>query len=453
MLHFFTTVTAPKLSGDFSADFWQRRVLRACTTEPSIRHAVISIAAIHQDFISRHENYGLGQDPSIKSFAFRQYTKAISHLHRLMSTRTQQLDITLMSCILFICFDCISGNHDSAIIHLKAGLKILEDIKKQNIEALSPVETTSAHEWEREFAPLLLGLGVQAASFVNPKYRKDRAALWRMMKEARVPTDPLTFHSINEARHALETLIADIMSDRTTMEDRTDPHRLPNPDGSKSQMHAVAMDEWKSALERYIATYPAANSKKVENGADVLMVHWLLISIVIDMPKLSTARFEHLVALCDSIVPQHIDSTYNSSNLGFSTDIGVIAPLFFAALRAPNFAIRRRALDILARSPRREGMWDSGDAVAVAGDALRANEEHGDARDSISPMPTDCPSAETKGWDDVSNISKDMFSWPYCQTIAAQPTSLVHGFPFTRSEPLEQAHSHYTGEYLDQPGL
>ncbi|KAH8601065.1 hypothetical protein B0O99DRAFT_494637, partial [Bisporella sp. PMI_857] len=367
--NFFTTVTAPKLSGYFTADFWQRRVIRASSTEPSIRHAVIAIGAIHQDFISRHENYGVGQDPSVKSFAFRQYTKAISHLHKLMSTRTQQLDITLMSCILFICFDCISGNYDSAIIHLKAGLKILEDIKKRNSQALTPTETTSAHEWEREFAPLLLNLGVQTASFVNPKYRKDRASLWRMMREARVPTSRSTFNSIYEARHALETLMADIMADRTTTEERTAVHHSISLNGQQTQRHVHLMSEWRASLDQYAATLSKkATTKSMESGINLLMVHWLLISIVINMPATSEDKFQEMMALCDTLAPLNTNGTYDSTILGFSTDIGIIAPLFFAALRAPTLNIRRQALDLLARSPRREGMWESSDAVMVAGE-------------------------------------------------------------------------------------
>jgi len=329
-LLFFTTVTVPALSADFSKDFWQRRVLQASKTEPSIRHAVIAIGAIHQDFISRHENYSHSQDHLIKSFGFHQYTIAISHLHKLMATETQRLDITLMCCILFICFDCISGNHDSAIIHLKAGLKILEDIKEQNVQALACVETNPALEWEREFAPLLLALGVQAASFVNPKYRKDRAALWRMMKDARIPSNTSSFKSIDEARHALEILIADIMSDRTSTEDGSTASRLSFYHGEKSHRHTLVMDEWKVAFDRYVVdcSLRSPNNKSDRGaGAEVLMVHWLLISIVITMPACPAEKFEHMISICETIVPHHTEHTYKSSSFGFSTDIGIIAPL------------------------------------------------------------------------------------------------------------------------------
>ena len=169
------------------------------TTEPCVRHAVIAIGAVHQNFVSWHESRGK-EDLSTEAFAFRQHTKAISYLHQLMSTRTQRLDITLIACILFICFDCLVGNHASAIIHLKAGLKILQDIKLQNAHGATFAQTTSAREWEREFSPLLLALGVQAASYVNPGLREDRSALWAALKRAGIPTHPTTFASLEDRK-------------------------------------------------------------------------------------------------------------------------------------------------------------------------------------------------------------------------------------------------------------
>jgi len=38
MLLFFNTVTAPALSGDFSSDFWERRVIQASAAEPTSEH-------------------------------------------------------------------------------------------------------------------------------------------------------------------------------------------------------------------------------------------------------------------------------------------------------------------------------------------------------------------------------------------------------------------------------
>jgi hypothetical protein len=110
LLYFFATATAPSLTGAFSSDFWEKKVVGMSMVEPTIRHAVVAISAIHQNFVNRHHCRGSNCSSKLETFAFRQYTKAISSLHNLMSTRAHQMDLTLISCILFICIDCLLGN-------------------------------------------------------------------------------------------------------------------------------------------------------------------------------------------------------------------------------------------------------------------------------------------------------------------------------------------------------
>jgi len=107
-LEHFSAYTVSALCGSFSPTFWEQRVLKASLIEPSIKHAIIAIAAVHHDF-EKKQNSVEEANCSLEAFAFRQYTKAITHLHSLMST-TQHLDMTLITCILFICFDCLLGN-------------------------------------------------------------------------------------------------------------------------------------------------------------------------------------------------------------------------------------------------------------------------------------------------------------------------------------------------------
>jgi hypothetical protein len=104
-LETFRAYMAPQISSNITSDFWERRVLQFGHVEPSIRHAMIAIAAMQQIFEVRQHCSG-----DLQAFAFRQYTKAISCLHKLMSAQTHPSSITLVACILFICFDSIRGN-------------------------------------------------------------------------------------------------------------------------------------------------------------------------------------------------------------------------------------------------------------------------------------------------------------------------------------------------------
>ena len=397
--YFFTTDTAPKLSGSFSSDFWQKRVPQASLTAPSVRHAMIAIGAVHQDFIARHENANNCFDVSLKAFAIRHYTKAISHLHQLVSDRTQQLDITLISCILFIVFDCLIGHHTSALIHLKAGLKILEDIKQHNSQGGLNAQSTYTHEWEREFAPILLGLGVQAASFISPGDRKDRASLWDSLKAVRIPTHPLTFQSLDEARHALETIAVDIMGDRIAADLVPSQHPIDSPN---SMNHLNALKNWTKALDRYLVNYATRDPSisRVRCGANILKVHSLMMTITVT-PSSANSSFERILSLCECLIATNTNCGRTAPIPSFTADFGIISPLFFTALRAPRVELMQRAYDLLSRSPGREGMWDSDDALLGAGDAIMSAAQYSSFANRVAPPPPVYTQKEERVWDDI----------------------------------------------------
>ena len=324
----------------------------------------------------------------------------------------------------------------SAIIHLKAGLQILEDIKMQNAHGAA-----SAYVWEREFAPLLLGLGVQASSFVNPKFRQDRSALWSSLKNAGIPTHPTTFRTLDEARHALDTIAAEIMTDRTATSDRVTEKRLPNPHGPEGRRHRALLQGWDEALERFLADFVTRETREVAVnkarwGASLLKVHSLVISVVINIPDPSEQRFERILVLCSFLISTKTTCGCPTQDLNFSADMGVIAPLFFTALRAPKLSMQRRALDLLSRTPGREGMWDAEDALRVAGAAITDAEQRGDR--GTASLSDHSPHNEARVWDDIAMRLQCRMTWPFGQKeegTMEQAMSFEQGTPFTRSSP------------------
>ncbi|KAH9214337.1 hypothetical protein DL95DRAFT_389555 [Leptodontidium sp. 2 PMI_412] len=414
LLYFFSTYTAPSLSGFFSTDFWERRVVENSHGEPSIRHAVIAIAAMHQEFIERRRQDGMDDTSSLQTFAFRQYTKAISSLHHLMTTRMPPLDLTLTSCILFASIDCLLGNHASAIIHLKAGLRILADIKSHKTQRVAQAE-----EWEREFAPPLLALGVQTATFINPSLQKERTSLWAALKRAGNLPIPTTFYSLDTARHAIDTISATVMADRTSIEIKPSllEHKPPDP-LVQGRLHSAALDAWTQAMDKFTATFATGESptSKTRCGASLLKVHSLVVSIVIGKPEEAEAKFDHLITLCDLLESARMNS---SGELTFSTDQRVIAPLFFTALRAPNPSTKRRAIELLSRAPAREGMWDAEDAIRVAeGSHSDIQNVGGFVLNAI--LPDVIPQSEIKIWNDIASRLKSRMAWPFGETDPGQ---------------------------------
>lgn len=95
---FFIRRTSSQLAGFFGSEFWERLVPQAAHHESAIRHAVVAIGSLH-------EQKTVGRDSGVR-FALEQYNLAIRALLAPLSQNKEQgVDICLMTCILFACFE------------------------------------------------------------------------------------------------------------------------------------------------------------------------------------------------------------------------------------------------------------------------------------------------------------------------------------------------------------
>ena len=292
----------------------------------------------------------------------------------------------------------------------------------------------SAHEWEREFSPLLLSLGIQAASFANPKQRVDRLALWIALKNAGLPAQPTRFYSLDEARHALDTLTADITVDRTAATDRIIDRQCLNPRGNEGLRHIAAIQAWSEKFEIYLLeSMPEDRTiiTKHDLGASLLKLHSLIFSIVIETPEPSHKRFEEVLAHCEFLIAAKINSPFANENLNFTATMGLIAPLFFTVMRSPNRAIQQRAIDLLSRAPGREGMWDADDALRIAGEPAEPAGHYQGSDSPLSSLSGSVPQMEAG----MKNFMADRMIWPfgerYHSDLPTHRASLVHEVPFS----------------------
>jgi hypothetical protein len=96
------------------------------------------------------------------------------------------------------------------------------------------------------------------------------------------------------------------------------------------------------------------------------------------------AAFRRTVDLGEEIVDELCRSDPRSS---FSVEMGYIDPVFYAASRCRDPWIRRRAIAILKKLPRQEGIWQSTGAAAVAEKWMEVEEEGLEAITSAADVP------------------------------------------------------------------
>lgn len=70
--------------------------------------------------------------------------------------------------------------------------------------------------------------------------------------------------------------------------------------------------------------------------------------------------FQIIINLSRSLIAAAEQDAQNGKPpLTFSTDLGLIGPLYYVCVKCPIQSIRRAAMEVMSRCPRREGMWNS----------------------------------------------------------------------------------------------
>jgi hypothetical protein len=195
---FFLRNTAAELSGYYESPFWKRIVLAASAQQAALRHAVIALGALHEDF-SRKMLVPLtpSEESQKHQFALNQYAKSMTALRRSLKNEKEEPLTALMSCILFVCFDSLRGWYESALVHLQSGLEILRDIKKSS---------TRNHIIEDNIVPLFMRLSMQSIIYVEARSPYDKINFARKLMEVsgREILNSKAFGSLEEARKALD---------------------------------------------------------------------------------------------------------------------------------------------------------------------------------------------------------------------------------------------------------
>ncbi|KAJ4148522.1 hypothetical protein LMH87_002987 [Akanthomyces muscarius] len=136
-LQFFMEKTIPDFLLMFPESTWRTRVLQVAHTEPSIRHALISLASSHEWRLDAGNRRSPNRESDLSS---RHYSLALSCLQSDLTVRQQHrrqsLHINVCSCLLFMCREGLYGRRASSMRLFHCGRKMIREYRS-NKEALN----------------------------------------------------------------------------------------------------------------------------------------------------------------------------------------------------------------------------------------------------------------------------------------------------------------------------
>lgn len=354
----------PSLSGVLDVSFWKGSVLQICRLEPAVWDAVISLSTLY-------ERPPIHESPAMEMIngpavvrqrhhreALVWYSRSLAAFQQRINQGSADLNVLLISCILFIAIELLQGNRKAAVNLYKQGWQIM--LGANSTPMLSPL------------LPIFRRLGTWA--LIVEGGPKECWALNPINSYA-------GFVSIDDARNVLCGIVAEMknLDDdvKAYWKQTHDARRNRSPGLVARQNHLEKrLENWYRLFDSLecMKTSSLPGDAVTNDGAAALLMTYtgVLIEIktCLDPDQTAYDAYETEFAQILDLAPVAIASTrlVDDKQPPFMFEMGVFLPLFITALKCPFPQLRRRALFFLSQAPPAQGLFMCGpaaDAVAV----------------------------------------------------------------------------------------
>ncbi|KAL8869104.1 MAG: hypothetical protein Q9174_004521, partial [Haloplaca sp. 1 TL-2023] len=388
---FFTANTARDLAGYFPSEFLEKLVPLATFHQPSLKHAAIALASLHERFQEGDQSILRSNADIVEGgFALQQYNLAIQHL--IKGAKAPTLDTSLVACVLFACFESLRGHHGSALSHIRSGVRILTQLYEQQGDS-SNGHSISALCVSRESLDVVFArLNNQEVQLLGTRPMELPPARENSQPGfgSEIPTE---FKSLEEARNSLDyhwniTLRGAVDFARNSQVKDADELQDHRNAYFNERVHLQAsFNQWSAAFQAFLDVNVHTMDSKALRGAMLLQLSKRLGTMHLEAGVCKTeheetcwddkhAVYEEIVDVATSIVDSQRDEDQRSGQKPvFQLDQSIVGPLFGVAHKCRDPTLRRRVIALLRSKHRQEGVWDSILTARVAERIMKLEEE------------------------------------------------------------------------------
>ncbi|RAL12944.1 Zn(II)2Cys6 transcription factor domain-containing protein [Aspergillus homomorphus CBS 101889] len=414
---FFYEKTVFSLAGYCGSELWSRSVLQVSQHAKPVWHALVALGALHENFENDRQIPGFwfsraGHD----TFALKAYLAAIRALlgpsnpsssSSLQVVGSQDgrltVDVCLISCVLFVCFEIMSSHYIAAVNHIRHGVKILSEV------TYDPGTGTYRHPFLRpstvpsleieNLRMLLVRLHGQAFTLTRAEEDGPSSTAPHLTCSASVDIPPC-FSSLAEARDIYEHYNGLFRHEFHSISDAIARHGIAEDPGLLVQRYAGLLGRWSMALDCFEQARGPSLTTKEQTGLKILQIHRLEHSLLLEQYRSGSAEstvwdrynpiFKKITSLAASVVElsRSLGSPSVSPNPllsslqqrptlspSFSLDLGIIGPLYDVATLCRDPVIRREAVNVLRSASRQEGVFNSYVCAVVADKVISLEEK------------------------------------------------------------------------------
>ncbi|KAF4963134.1 hypothetical protein FSARC_8847 [Fusarium sarcochroum] len=415
---FFLDVSTSALSVVFDDVFWRTDIPRTCHSDAAIWHAVVSLGAAHETFITK-QSAPTTHRYSTTEFAVHQYNKAVRHLIHAPSSRIlpQEKWRAVIASVLFTYLCSIQGLHSQATIHLTAAKGLLDELHQSNKGLPGEPNSVKTPSFLRVSSVpystilcMVANLEIQSQALHSPEASKASRLFsnvqpyiaWRFYtaptgsnpcQHGRCSPSRATPAALLSAGRASQSLLDALI--RLSQEDAPDYDRLiKNINSDKveeslekhKQTCSRAFWELDKSISNFILdtegprfsvfeqSKMAIDALRVFHGICTLLLYGNTFNSEPSNPESRLRKpqadvissISTILDVAEQVLQKQKLLKSLENSLSFIPKLSIAQPLFAVAVNGPTLTLRRRAIELLKTYRRRDGLWDTGLISSVA---------------------------------------------------------------------------------------
>lgn len=289
----------------------------------------------------------------LRRAAIHQYNKAIAAILLIMSVgSTYDMHCLLVCCLLFVSFEGLAGRHDEFIRHLRAGNQLL-----------CSYQLASTHEervTSEKIVEMFSRLGTEASSFMRRNLVLGMSQLRRSSSgPTAIPSRP--FRDLNEASYEIRNL--DIRRIDNSWLSRVETESDDSDEEEDQAPRLAVVNDFRQWSTRFdtlnqhqdvdILTAAGSQLRNIRLSQRFWQMSIDCFSSEEAFPSPQT--YIPFMTTAESVAALFIAMNQPT----FSLDGDLISGLYFVVSITQDEGIKSRALDLLRKLNRREGVWDS----------------------------------------------------------------------------------------------
>ncbi|KXH25686.1 C6 zinc finger protein [Colletotrichum salicis] len=353
----------------FPSDLITQLIPQIAREEPAIRHAAFAIGAATLGSDSRRKRTD-GSGPFMKD-ALQHYGKAI-HIIRSSAASKRSIPRALLSCILFVTFEAIQGNHLAALTHINYGCSMLDQVMKQGVSGECPPKLID--EVISGFQRFTL------SSWTMSGYHPTETGTWVPWccrgRRSRYAVDelPKSFATLPEAHRWWEAIQHFIiyqthLHSALHFEDLGTPTNLTKIPKHQVKRYMGILDRWHIPFQALLSTSkpPFEAAPDERRRLQALNLQLLHKSLVISVESSqytntqvladSTEEFRKILAMSRMVLEGQ--SNMDQTREVFTMDTSPSWAILSASIYCVDADVRTDAHRLLRDFPRRDGIWDT----------------------------------------------------------------------------------------------